>query len=101
LSRLTFEVNFRLQNDAFCFGNCEHFGHMCQKQPSMNIATRNPGKKKSGLPRTSRRCICQPAIPRARSIAAILRSVERLSCPQILDITSDRFALEKTSISLD
>jgi hypothetical protein len=95
-SRSRFVAIFFFQNFLLVAGSRKHLGHPCQKHPSTNTATRSSRKTKSGLPGSLawRR---QPVILLARSRRTIASSVRSLPRPLIRDITSERFALVKTS----
>src|SRR5208283_781613 len=71
----------------------------CQKQLSMNIATRFAGKMKSGRPRISLTCSFHPRIPERTKCARSRRSVVRLPNDRTHDITYDRVSLLRWSIA--
>lgn len=117
-SRRWFPVSFFCQNARLFFGCVACLGQPCQKQPSTKITVRDLRKTKSGrtrkvgrccraapiigprgnaaLPRIST-CLRQPEIRCARNSRISASSVSRLPRPRMRDITSDRFALVKTS----
>ena len=95
-SRFWLTFRFFSQNTPFVAGILECFGQKCQKQPSTNTATRSLGNTKSGFPNTGR-FLRHPVIPFSRNTAINASSVARFPLLRIRDITSERFALEKTS----
>jgi len=68
---------FGSQYCLFVAGIRLHFGHPCQKQPSMKIASFACGKAKSGFPAIGK-CRLHPLTPDARNAEATTSSVERL-----------------------
>jgi len=125
-SRAWFAASFLRQNAALFRGFVACNGQACQKQPSTNTASRSLGKTKSGrtekmrfadcglrdeldgtrlarrfrVPRSAfriSRCLLQPVMPCRRKSAASASSVSRFPRERIRAITSERFALVKTS----
>ncbi len=117
-SRVLFADNLRRQNARLLAGMFECSGQPCQKQPSTKIAARCFGKTKSGLTRKVGRrccaalifgprgnaalpriseCLLHPLMPCSRSNFTNASSVSLFPRPRIRDITSERFALVKTS----
>ena len=95
-SRAWFASSFFRQKAALLLGLVACSGQQCQKQPSTKIARRSFGKTKSGLPKTGR-LRRQPVMRCARNNFASANSVFLLPRPRMRDITSERFALVKTS----
>ena len=97
LSRCLFRSSFALQNCERVFGVWPHRGQPCQKQPSTKTATRELGKKKSGLPCKLPGCSVQPAIPRRTSAIRKRSSVVLLLLPRIADIIRERSKVTPTN----
>ena len=96
LSRFLLAVSLRLQKARLPDGVFECFGHPCQKQPSTKTTSLFLRNVKSGFPKMGR-CRRQPVILFCRSSRASAISVALLPRPRMRDITSERFALVKTS----
>jgi hypothetical protein len=99
-----FAASFRRQNARLFFGRVACLGHPCQKHPSTKTAVRDLRKTKSGRTANLRlpdfritQCRRQPVIACLRSNFASATSVSLLPRLRIRAITSDRFALLKTS----
>lgn len=95
-SRSRLADNFFSQNARLPAGILKCRGQPCQKQPSTNTASHFSLKAKSGLPKTFR-CLRQPVILCVRNNFASASSVSLLPRDRMRDITSERFALVKTS----
>jgi hypothetical protein len=119
LSRARFAESFCSQNDAFALGLVLCAEHACQKHPSMNTATLRLGNTKSGRTRACRlldrgmaisvafvfsasvsfTCRRHPDMRCRRSKVIKAISVALFPRPRMRDMTSDRFALENTSLT--
>ena len=97
LSRRSFRSIFLTQYSVFVAGIRQCFGHLCQKQPSMNTAMRPEGKTKSGLP-VSEYPRRQPVIWRSLRIRMNFCSVDLLPEDLTLAMIRERSLLEKVSI---
>jgi hypothetical protein len=95
-SRAILAASFFCQNAWLPLGLVECLGHPCQKHPSTKTASRAAVKRKSGFPKTGcfRR---QPTMRCRRKSFRRASSVSLLPWPRMRDMTSERFALVKTS----
>ena len=95
-SRTRFFPSFASQNSRFPAGIRQCFGQLCQKQPSINTASRSLRKTKSGFPNNAT-FLRHPVIPCARKIPIVRNSVSLFPFPRMRDITALRFSGVKTS----
>lgn len=95
-SRTILPASFLFQKARLPVGILQCFGQPCQKQPSTNKTNRCLQKVKSGFPKIGR-CRRQPVILFCRNRRMSAISVALLPRPRIRDMTSERFALLKTS----
>lgn len=95
-SRALFPLIFFFQNARLLAGILKCFGQPCQKHPSTKMAIFCFENEKSGLPKIEI-CLRQPVILFCRNRRASAISVSLFPRPRIRDITSERFALVKTS----
>jgi hypothetical protein len=95
-SRTTFRSILACQYARLSAGIRQCFGHPCQKQPSTNIATRNSGNTKSGLPGI-RGCRRHPRSPACLNITRSRNSVDLFPTDRTRDMIRERSILVNVS----
>jgi hypothetical protein len=89
LSFIRLRTIFAVQKASFVFEDRLHIGHPCQKHPSVKMANRPFGKRKSGLP-GNEGLTFHPRTPALTSAALSRSSVVRLFAPLIARIVFAR-----------